>query len=79
MTIATLINKAAAQNTTFSVAQASNAIYNAFPFGDSFAIEKALIDAGHSVQQNSGSEMLVDHKVWVRTNGIIYPVITTNL
>jgi hypothetical protein len=35
--------------------------------------------AGHQVQQNDGTRVLVDHAAWVTAHGVVYPAYTSNL
>lgn len=75
-----LVNLAAATGEQRFFAQSANTLeYNLFPFGDAPSLENALKEVGAQVQQNDGKRMLVNHKAWVSTSGVITPVKTNNL
>jgi hypothetical protein len=68
-----LINRAAANHTTFYAVQAG--IF----FNGMDDVIDAVEAEGFSTQQNDGERVLVGHKVWITHSGVITPVNTSNL
>jgi hypothetical protein len=67
MTISDLINIARSNNETRFSAQ--HGIF--FDCMDDLVAK--LTDAGHQLQQNDGTRVLVDHKAWVTKHGVVHP------
>ena len=68
-----LINRAAANHTTFYAVQAGI-------FFDGMDDVIAAVEAeGFSTQQNDGERVLVGHKVWMTAHRVITPAKTSNL
>ena len=71
--LAALINRAAADTTTYYAAQKGI-------FFDSMDDLISKVEAeGFSTQQNDGERVLVGFKVWMTRYGVITPVRTSNL
>jgi len=68
MNITNLIHRSAATGTTLFAAQRGIFI------DDMAQLVDMLTKAGHKLQQNDGTRVLVDHKAWVTKHGVIHPI-----